>query len=230
KNNFHIYFYIFSILVFTGSLLTLIINWKSIFKPDWFSIIIYLMALIGSVLLLWVTNKYLVKKDRYLTEELAPKMNEFTGNADKAQIKLICGDMDFFGSSISDIDRNVQYSYLKQQQFHNILILCRQPNNGEQRVRYGKILAELGNVEIRYYRPSPQADLSIRGRIARINGADKLIIYKKLGGGYYQTIETDTGDSGGALYNNIWGLVWDLADRISNNDRTALINSYQVNI
>jgi len=167
KNNFHIYFYIFSILVFTGSLLTLIINWKSIFKPDWFSIIIYLMALIGSVLLLWVTNKYLVKKDRYLTEELAPKMNEFTGNADKAQIKLICGDMDFFGSSISDIDRNVQYSYLKQQQFHNILILCRQPNNGEQRVRYGKILAELGNVEIRYYRPSPQADLSIRGRIAK---------------------------------------------------------------
>jgi hypothetical protein len=77
-------------------------------------------------------------------------------------------------------------------------------------LRYGKIITEIHNVELRYYQPE-KADLRVRGRIIEVNGVNKLLMYTKNKPGSYQAIETDTANSSGALYGNIWDLIWSLA-------------------
>ena len=64
--------------------------------------------------------------------------------------------------------------------------------------------------ELRFYNPE-EADLRVRGRIIKVNGVDKLLVYNKIKSGKYQAIENDTSNSNGALYNGIWELVWSLA-------------------
>ncbi len=111
----------------------------------------------------------------------------------------------FFGNSTSDIDGNIQYNYLKALRFNRVLILCEEPNSPETRIRYGKILAEIPHTSLGFYNPE-LADLRVRGRLIRVNGSTKLLMYTKDKPGYYKAIETDTGNSNGALYNNIWEL------------------------
>lgn len=65
-------------------------------------------------------------------------------------------------------------------------------------------------VKMRYYQPN-EANLSLRGRITRYQGGDRLLMYFKISKQTYQAIETDTANSNGALYKNIWNLIWDLA-------------------
>ena len=85
---------------------------------------------------------------------------------------------------------------------------------------------ELTGVELKFYRPD-KADLQIRGRMITIAGAEKLLIYSKLENGYYETIRTDTGHTSGALYGNIWDLIWSLAERLTDAQRNEYIALYQ---
>lgn len=66
--------------------------------------------------------------------------------------------------------------------------------------------------DLRFYKPD-RADLKVRGRIIQLQGVDKLLMYSRIESGIYQAIETDTSNSNGALYNNIWQLIWSLADK-----------------
>lgn len=65
-------------------------------------------------------------------------------------------------------------------------------------------------MELRFYEPE-NADLKVRGRIIQVQGVTKLLMYTKIRSGIYQSLETDTANSNGALYNNIWELAWALA-------------------
>jgi len=89
--------------------------------------------------------------------------------------------------------------------------LCESPKGQIEQIRYGKILTDIAGAELKFYNPDI-ADLRVRGRIIQVDGVNKLLIYKKLKSKTYRAIETNTADSDGALYNNIWQLVWSLAD------------------
>jgi len=170
-----------------------------------------LLAFDSGVLMVVFTKKNLEIKNIFATNELDPIINNFTSKADKKEIKLFGGDLNFFGNSVTEIDGNKQYIHLRAQHFNRILILCESPKNGvETKIRYGKILKDMPNTELRFYNPD-RADLKVRGRIIEIQGVPKLLMYNKIQSRVYRALETDTANSNGALYNNIWNLVWDLA-------------------
>lgn len=168
------------------------------------------ILIISSILLFFLTYIVLDKKTLFKTTELDPIINKFTDLSDRSEIKLFGGDLNFFGNSTTDMDKNNQYSHLKALKIRKVSILCEEPREGSTKIRYGKIMNELNGVELRYYDPD-KADLSIRGRLLKNNGVVRLLIYEKIVSGIYKAIETDTANSNGALYNNIWDLTWSLA-------------------
>ena len=111
------------------------------------------------IIILFISTKfYLVKKYVFTVPELNPIVNTFTSSADKNEIKLFGGDLNFLGNSTSEIDNNVQYTLLKSLNFKKISIICEEPNDPSTRLRYGKILSEMPNTEIKFYDPE-KADL-----------------------------------------------------------------------
>lgn len=203
------------------------VNWLLI-KGSTFSLIVFVFSILSGVFVLISTNRILDRKQIFNSSELDPIVNDFTSKADKNEIKLFGGDLNFFGNSPQEIDVNKQYTHLRSLQFHHVLILCETPINQIQRIRYGKILAELKGAELRFYNPK-EADLRVRGRIIRMDGSTRLLMYNKEKPKVYRAIETDTSDSNGALYSNIWDLVWQLATRPIQEEIDAFIQLYQGN-
>jgi hypothetical protein len=217
-------FYIFSGLSIIGSI---------IFSCMFFLEIVFINFFISGVLLisgmgLFVfTYKYLDRRYIYKTTELDPIINKFTEESDKNEIKLFGGDLNFFGNAPSDLDKNSQYNFLKASNFKRTLILCEEPRDSLTKIRYGKLLHELKGVELRFYNPDT-ADLRIRGRMKETQGVVKLLIYSKVTNtSKYQTIETDTANSDGALYKNIWNLIWSLANKIDTSQQTEYIRLFK---
>jgi len=210
KTKLHYSFYGFSILLFVTSIIFLCKYWNDFFSPNWFGIIVLFIAILSSLALFFLTKKFLVIKDTFHTSELDPIINKFTESADRDEIKLFGGDLNFFGNTPADIDRHPQYSSLRAHQFRRILILCEEPNDNSKKIRYGKILHDMPQTELRFYEPQ-KADLKVRGRIIKINGSIKLLMYNRIESKVYQALETDTANSNGALYSNIWELIWSLA-------------------
>lgn len=153
RNRLHYGFYIISFVIFTGSLVTIIIYWTELIKPDWFAVIVLIAAIISPILLFLFTKKNLVGKHQYKTNELDPIVNSFTENADKKNIKLLAGDINFFGNYPKDIEENSQYKCLRKEGFKQIQILCIEPKSNEEKIRYGKIISDLHTVELKYYCP-----------------------------------------------------------------------------
>ncbi len=214
-------FYIFSIISFIGACIYLFI------KQDW-GILDYvglIILFISSICLFIFTRIFLDKKTIYRTTELDPIINEFTKLSDHNEIKLFGGDLDFFGSTPSEMDKNNQYNHLKSMSFRRVLILCEDPVDNLTKIRYGKILQEISGVELRFYNPD-EADLLIRGRLKTLQGSERLLIYSKLDSGLYQTIETDTANSNGALYSNIWKLVWSLANKTTKKQKDEFLKLF----
>jgi len=207
-------FYILSMISILAGILFSFLYFESTFKYY----LTVTLLLTSGILLLIFTRKALDKKFVYRTIELDPIINSFTSLSDKSEIKLFGGDLDFFGNAPVDMDQNRQYGYLKSLKFRKISIICEEPRNPLTKIRYGKILHEMNCVELKFYNPD-EADLMIRGRMKTLNGVEKLMIYSKIESGKYQTIETDTANSNGALYNNIWKLVWSLANKISDQQK-----------
>jgi hypothetical protein len=222
NNKLHYFFYGFSIV----SVLTcLFLSIKYSNKIDSFSIGVLIATFVLSILLWLATNKFLFFKNIYKSTELDTPVNKFTSNADKNDIKLFGGDLNFFGNSPSEIDNNSQYTHLKSLAFKKVSILCEAPHNQIQKIRYGKILHEIPYVELRFYEPET-ADLKVRGRIIQVQGVTKLLMYTKIKSGIYQSLETDTANSNGVLYNNIWELAWGLAQRPIQSDLDSYIDVY----
>ncbi len=227
-NYLHYFFIIFSVILFSASVYGLFEFWSELsegvknsdseeYSANCFANFVLWTALFFSLILLYVTTKFLHFKNIHKTSELDPLVNNFTSNADRNEIKLFGGDLNFFGESPNDMNENIQYRYLRSREFNKVLILCESPNDITKKRRYGKILSDNRGSELRFYNPD-NADLRVRGRIIQVNGANKLLIYKKIKSKTYQAIETDTADSDGALYNNIWDLVWSLATIPSPNE------------
>lgn len=214
NNKLHYIFYAFSAIVVLTSILVGIYYWNELNK---FDVGVLIAGVILSSLLWIATNKYLFFKNIFKTTELDPIVNKFTSNADKSDIKLFGGDLNFLGNSPSDIDNNKQYTHLRSLSFKKVSILCETPHSQIQKIRYGKILYEIPYAELRFYEPE-NADLKVRGRIIQVQGVTKLLMYTKIRSGIYQSLETDTANSNGALYNNIWELAWTLAQRPSVDD------------
>lgn len=210
ENKFHYAFYAFGGITILGSVLAFTCNISEFIKPNWFAIMALLLALIFSIALLVFTKKYLIVKSIYNVNELTPIINKFTDQADKNEIKLYGGDLNFFGNSPADLDSNSQYSHLKSKEFKHIYILCEEPIDTITQLRYGKMYHDLLTVELRFYNPE-KADLKVRGRIIKVQGSSRLLMYTKHTVGMYQALETDTSNSGGALYDNIWDLTWSMA-------------------
>jgi hypothetical protein len=173
-----------------------------------------------------VTKKYLVVKDFYKTSELDPIVNNFTALANKDEIKLFGGDLNFLGNNPQDMDKHPQYIHLKSMDFRRVLILCALPDNSIQKIRYGKILYDFKGAKLKFYRPD-EADLKLRGRIIIVGKVSKLLMYSKVKSQVYQAIQTDVGDSSGALYNGIWELVWSLARPASKEEVNEYINLFK---
>lgn len=211
KNWLHIVFYVVSGIVVLGVILTLLVFWKDILKPDWFAVIVLAIGLIFSVALIWVTNRFLTGKYQYTTDELDPVVNKFSRNADKDNIKLLAGKLDFFGTSAQEMNKHPQYKCLREMSFQAIQVLCKPPVQNEDKFRYGKILTDFPFIELRYYRPV-HADLKVRGRIKTLNNVTRLLIYSKIEHEKYEALELNTADNDGALYTHLWNLIWGLAD------------------
>lgn len=174
-------------------------------------IYIVVFAFVSGILTIGYTYKKLEIKSVFAIEELDPIINSFTSKGDKKEIKLFGGDLNFFGNSVIDIDGNNQYNHLKAQHFKRILILCEAPKKSlETKIRYGKILRDMPNTELRFYNPD-RADLKVRGRIIETQEGPRLLMYTKVQSRLYRALETDIANSNGFLYNNIWNLVWELA-------------------
>lgn len=168
------------------------------------------LILISGICIIIFTKKFLDKKSIYRTSELSPIIKRFTDLSDHNELKLFGGDLNFFGNTPSEMDMNDQYNHLKSLCFRMLLILCEVPADNSTKIRYGKIIQEMRGVELKFYKPD-EADLQIRARLKTLQGAERLLIYSKVDSGLYQTIETDTANSNGALYSNIWRLIWSLA-------------------
>lgn len=225
NNKLHYIFYGFSIISALTCLIVGIKYWNQI---DSFALGVLIATFVVSILLWLATNKYLFFKNIFNSTELDTPVNKFTSNADKNDIKLFGGDLNFFGNSPSEIDNNSQYTHLKSLAFKKVSILCETPHNQIQKIRYGKILHEMPYVELRFYEPET-ADLKVRGRIIQVQGVTKLLMYTKIKSGIYQSLETDTANSNGALYNNIWELAWALAQRPAKADLDSYIAIYTGN-
>lgn len=204
RNSLYWIFYLFAIFSLIFLLYTGIASKGEAITGFWY------LTLVSSTALLLVTKFMLKTKNIYKTSELDPVVNNFTGKADKAFINLLCGDMNFFGTTPNQMDNNSQYKFLKTADFKQINVLCFPPTDNSTRIRYGKILSDIPQVTLRYYQPT-EANLYLRGRITRFQGGDKLLMYFKISAKTYQAIETDTSNSHGALYKNIWDLIWQLA-------------------
>lgn len=165
---------------------------------------------LAGCLLVIATEKFLNKKDIYKSSELDPIVNKFTDDADRTEIKLFGGDLNFFGENLDEMKKDNQYTHLMDKKFKSILILCEKPSSNLQKMRYGRILLDMPYTKFRFYHPE-LADLKVRGRIIQVHGAHKLLIYTKVKSKHYRAIETDTSDSDGQRYLSIWNLVWSLA-------------------
>jgi len=181
--------------------------------------------ILGGLLLLIFTYRFLDRKFIYQSCELNSIIKDFTSDADRNEIKLFGGDLNFLGNSVLEMNNNAQYIDLRASNFTKVSILCVEPANADTRTRYGKILHDLPVTEFRFYKPQ-HADLLIRGRLKKLQGVDKLLIYNKLGAGRYQLILTDTSNSNGALYNNIWNLIWSLATILDVDQKNELLASF----
>jgi|WetSurMetagenome_2_1015567.scaffolds.fasta_scaffold105794_2 hypothetical protein len=225
SSNFHskwkYAFYFLSIISLIASILFAVI----FAKKDFISWLTIVSLIISGVLLFAFTKKVLDKKHTFKTHGLDPIVNNFTTDSDKKEIKLFGGDLNFFGEEPIDMNDNKQYSHLKRSRFGRILVLCEEPRTNHTKIRYGKILNELSGIEMKFYNPE-DADLLIRGRMKTLNGVEKLMIYSKIKSGIYETIETDTANSNGALYNNIWKLIWSLANGVDAEMKADYIKLY----
>jgi hypothetical protein len=211
ENKFHYVFYVVGGLTVVSSVVFPFLYPNYFFTP--FNIVSFvglLLALIFGIALLYFTYNYLITKSIYKIAELAPIINEFSKQADKDEIRLFGGDLNFFGNTPQEMELNIQYSFLKSQAYSKVSILCEVPNDSIKKIRYGKIYNDIPNAELKFYKPQ-EADLKVRGRIIKVQGSTKLLMYTKHSPGRYQTLETDTSNSNGALYENIWGLTWSMA-------------------
>ncbi|MBP8192046.1 MAG: hypothetical protein KAX69_00475 [Chitinophagales bacterium] len=227
KNNFYYAFYVFSFVIILISFCVICFKGNE-FSPAKhpFHFVVLTLSFISGIILFISTKFYLVKKYVFTVPELNPIVNTFTSSADKNEIKLFGGDLNFLGNSTSEIDNNVQYTLLKSLNFKKISIICEEPNDPSTRLRYGKILSEMPNTEIKFYDPE-KADLRVRGRIIEVNGVSKLLMYTKNKPGSYETLETDTANSSGALYDNIWALIWSMAKKPSPEQLEQYINTFK---
>jgi|GEM_PF-1251842 len=215
KNWLHLSFYIIASLVLFGALIFLISYWERIREPHWFAIIVLASAVVFSIALIWVTKKFLAGKYQYTISELNPVVNSFSINADKHNIKLLAGNLDFLGKSVAEIDQHPQFLCLKAEGFQQIQILCTRPVSNEDKLRYGKIITDLPSIQLRYYKPI-EADLKVRGRIKTLNNVTRLLIYSKVSPGRYEALGLNTAETDGALYTHLWNLIWELAESPSN--------------
>ena len=198
-------------------IIVIIKYWDELFAPSIIGICGVFLSILGGMAILIFTKKFIHVKNIYTTAELDPIINRFTETADKNEIKLFGGDLNFLGNSEHEIDKNPQYNALRAHNFNRILIICEQPEHNSTKIRYGKILTDMPNVELRFYNPQ-EADLRVRGRILQVNGVNKLLMFSKIRSKVYKAIETDTANSYGALYNNIWLLIWSLGIRPDANE------------
>lgn len=219
RSSLHIIFYIVSGIVISSTLICVYKNWNDL---NTFGIIVLILADLSSIALIWFTKKYLAGKNHYTTKSLNPIVNKFTANADKNNIKLLAGDINFFGNTPLEMNSNSQYNCLLETSFRRIQILCFEPQNNIEKIRYGKILSDLNGVEFKYYHPQ-EADLLIRGRMKTLNNVTHLLIYNKISSGIYEALETDTANSNGALYNHTWNLLW----RVSKEPTQAQLSEYR---
>ncbi|CAN5526045.1 hypothetical protein BH10BAC5_BH10BAC5_04580 [soil metagenome] len=232
RNKMHFVFYILCVVIFVNASIAIIFYFKNVFytgdkfQPDWFAVVVILFCFVSSVLLFNFTRKYLVGTHQYKSKDLDPIVNKFTRDADKKNIRLLAGDISFFGKYPRDIDNHSQFKCLKEQGFKEIQILCLEPTKNEEKIRYGKILHELPQIEFRYYHPA-KADLLVRGRMKTLNNVTYLLIYNKIESGIYEAIETNTANLSGALYTHIWNLIWELAEIPSNTKLTEYTKLYK---
>lgn len=217
KSKLHYAFYAVTGIFFVSAITSIFYYWNDLFfkdkiiKPNYFGLITIVCCIVATIILFLFTKKNLIGKYQYKTSELDPIVNKFTKNADKDNIRLLAGDINFFGNSPKEMDSNSQYSCLKEEAFREIQILCWKPKDTNEKIRYGKIINDFPQVKIKYYKP-PKADLKIRGRLKTLNNVTHLLIYNKVQSGIYEALETDTANSSGAMYNHLWDLIWNSAE------------------
>lgn len=207
-------FYIWAIISIILAIIGLFVVSSTASAADYITII---SLFIFGVLILIFAKKVLDIKGIYKTSELDSTINKFTTTADKDIIKLFGGDLNFFGATPADMEKNSQYTHLRSLNFHKVLILCEEPRDTTTKIRYGKILHDINGAELRFYLPE-NADLKIRGRLKTEHGCDRLLIYYRRKQNIYQLIEMNTANIKGALYCNLWNLIWSLAKQLSNEE------------
>lgn len=213
-------FYIIGLIPMVVPIFLVIQFWDTINGTD---LTLVVSSIVAGAFLIYYSYRHISAKNIFKTEELHPIINKHTETADKRLIRLFGGDLDFFGKYPIDMDKNSQYVTLKNAGFKRIEIICEDPSQIDKpsKIRYGKVLSDLPNVRLKFYHPK-KADLKVRGRIIEISGVSKLVMFEKLEPKKYKAIQTDTGNSTGVLYQNIWDLVWSLATKTTEEQLSEL--------
>ena len=84
-------------------------------------------------------------------------------NADKDNIRLLAGDINF-GNSPVDMENNSQYECLKKNDSEKYKFYAGSLKRMARKFDTVKIINDMPEVKIKFYKP-PKADLKIRGRL-----------------------------------------------------------------
>ncbi|WP_028523264.1 hypothetical protein [Runella limosa] len=182
-------------------------------NPDnsklWFGFIILIVCVLYQVFIYLILNY----DDRvYSPKELDLIIRKFTENSKIDTMRMFAGDLNFFGTDIKSIKNNAQFKQLYDLEFRRIQILCRRPKNEQEEIRYGMIVKEINNIELRFYNKNIE-DLKVRGRITKhAPSVDAISIYERIAAKKYRVIESDVNHFDCGLFIKIFKLVWHNAD------------------
>src|SRR5688572_11434646 len=90
-------YYLLGILLIVFALILLVVKFRVISELGWFAVI---FSIVSGSLIVFATRKLLDVSDVYSIAKLNPIINKFTRLADRTEIKLFGGDLNFFGNSI----------------------------------------------------------------------------------------------------------------------------------
>lgn len=220
-------FYSLGGLICLYSLYLIFSNWN---LPDNSKISNGFLGIFISILYIVAVYYILNQKEKLYTPfELDPFIRKFTENSKVDTLKMIAGDLNFFGDNLDEMNNNEQFKQLTKLGFNKVQILCKKPNlNSLQSIqRYGKVLFDIENVELRFYTDTVQ-DIKLRGRFAKYSpSVDAMSIYERINATHYRVIESNINNYDCALFIRIFKLTWANAEIPSQNDINDWVNQYK---
>jgi hypothetical protein len=230
STNFHwlsIGFYLLGVCIGVFCIYMIFSSWK---VPDTPNIKNGFIGIFISILYLVAVYFLLNQKEKLYTPfQLDPFIRKFTDNSKVDTLKMFAGDLNFLGDNPTEMDNNEQFKQLTKLGFNKVQILCKKPDlsSPDSIKRYGKVLSDIKNVELRFYTETVQ-DLKLRGRFAKYApSVDAMSIYERINATHYRVIESNINNYDCGLFIRIFKMTWANAEIPNNTDISSWIAQYK---